>query len=240
MIWQSANLELCVCRLQMHHVSKRWRFAELFVISCFYFVIHCILLTERAAASVGSSPTFPLPQTPPKLGPDLVTKIVTKFRSQEGTSHKYISSWVKLVALHGEEHKFRSVCSDRHSPEDDQSILIKTSSCNLQFFSELITNSIERFSHGVTASCLHFTYISSCNSNIFLFSFEVSYWCGPRVHDNEEEHGYSVNTIRCKQSRSFFEPEPKGLHAGIRIQGLTKVHVRSRHDQTITIILRSR
>ena len=34
---QSANLELWVCRLQMYHVSKHWRFA------------HCILFTERAA-----------------------------------------------------------------------------------------------------------------------------------------------------------------------------------------------
>ena len=33
----------------MYRVSKHWRFAELFVISCFYFIIHCILLTERAA-----------------------------------------------------------------------------------------------------------------------------------------------------------------------------------------------
>ena len=42
--------------------------------------------------------------------------------------------------------------------DDDQSMLIETSSCNLQFF--FITNcySIERISHGVTASCLHFTH----------------------------------------------------------------------------------
>ena len=29
-----------------------------------------------------------------------------------------------------------------HSPDDDQSILIETSSCNLQFFSELITTQL--------------------------------------------------------------------------------------------------
>ena len=32
-----------------------------------------------------------------------------------------------------------------HSPEDDQSILIETSSCNLQFFSELITTQLRDF-----------------------------------------------------------------------------------------------
>ena len=48
---QLANLELWVCRLQMYRVSKHWIFAELFVFSCFYFyIIHCILLTERDAA----------------------------------------------------------------------------------------------------------------------------------------------------------------------------------------------
>ena len=42
---------------------------------------------------------------------------------------------------------------------DDQRILIKTSSCNLQFFFRTNYYSIERFSHGVTASCLYFTYL---------------------------------------------------------------------------------
>ena len=32
-----------------------------------------------------------------------------------------------------------------HSPEDDLSILIETSSCNLQFFSELITTQLRDF-----------------------------------------------------------------------------------------------
>ena len=41
----------------------------------------------------------------------------------------------------------------RHS-DNDQSILIETSSCNLQLFSELITTQL-RISHGVTASCLN-------------------------------------------------------------------------------------
>ena len=33
----------------------------------------------------------------------------------------------------------------RHPPEDDQSILIETSSCNLQFFSELTTTQLRDF-----------------------------------------------------------------------------------------------
>ena len=43
--------------------------------------------------------------------------------------------------------KVETTCGDNYS-----SFL-----CNLQFFSELITTQL-RFSHGVTASCLHFTY----------------------------------------------------------------------------------
>ena len=46
----------------------------------------------------------------------------------------------------------------RHSPDDDQ-IPIKTSSCNFQFFFRTNYYSIERISHGVTASCLYFTYL---------------------------------------------------------------------------------
>ena len=42
-------------------VSKHKRFAELFVISCFYFVIRCILLTERTAVQVAVPP----PPAPP-------------------------------------------------------------------------------------------------------------------------------------------------------------------------------
>ena len=41
----------------------------------------------------------------------------------------------------GYNSTFRSVCFDHlHSPEHDQSILIETSSCNHQFFSELTEN----------------------------------------------------------------------------------------------------
>ena len=43
------------------------------------------------------------------------------------------------------------------TPEDDRSILIETLSCNLQFFSELITTQL-RISHGVIANSL---YLSS-------------------------------------------------------------------------------
>ena len=43
--------------------------------------------------------------------------------------------------------------------DDDQSVLIETSSCNFQFFFRTNYYSIERFSHGVTASCLYFTYL---------------------------------------------------------------------------------
>ena len=40
------------------------------------------------------------------------------------------------------------------SPEDDQSILLETLSCNLQFFSELITTQLS-VSHGVTTDSLY-------------------------------------------------------------------------------------
>ena len=43
----------------------------------------------------------------------------------------------------------------------DQSILIETSSCNLQFFFRTNYYSTERFSHGVTASCLYFANSSA-------------------------------------------------------------------------------
>ena len=41
--------------------------------------------------------------------------------------------------------------------DGDQSILIETSSCNLQFFLELITTHL-RISHGVTANSLYLSY----------------------------------------------------------------------------------
>ena len=44
-----------------------------------------------------------------------------------------------------------------YSPEDDQSLLIETSSCNLQFFSELITTQV-RISCGVYANSLYLSY----------------------------------------------------------------------------------
>ena len=51
--------------------------------------------------------------------------------------------------LHAITHWSSSIQSSRESssssPEDDQSILIKTSSCNLQFFSELFTTQFENF-----------------------------------------------------------------------------------------------
>ena len=45
------------------------------------------------------------------------------------------------------------------SPEDDQSILIETSSCNLQFFSELITTQLRDF-HMVSPQ-VAFPYLST-------------------------------------------------------------------------------
>ncbi|XP_071796832.1 phospholipid-transporting ATPase ABCA3-like [Asterias amurensis] len=56
------------------------------------------------------------------------------------------------------------------------------------------------------------------------FPFQVSYWCGPRVRADTMEPNPPYPTIRRKQSLSFFEAEPQGLHAGIKIQGLTKVY----------------
>ena len=48
----------------------------------------------------------------------------------------------------------------RHSPDDDQSMLIETSSCNLRFFSELIATQL-RISHGVTANSLYLMTLKS-------------------------------------------------------------------------------
>ena len=65
----------------------------------------------------------------------------------------------RYVPLYKRHNKSQIDLHGLHSPEDDQSILIETSSYNLQFFSEVITTHIERFSHGVTTSCLYFTCI---------------------------------------------------------------------------------
>ena len=46
----------------------------------------------------------------------------------------------------------------RHSPEDDQSILIEMSSCNLQFFSELITTQLRDF-HMVSPQVVFLTQV---------------------------------------------------------------------------------
>ena len=43
-------------------------------------------------------------------------------------------------------------------PQDDQSILIETSSCNLQFFSELITTQLREF-HTVSPQVVFLTYL---------------------------------------------------------------------------------
>ncbi|XP_022089306.1 ATP-binding cassette sub-family A member 3-like [Acanthaster planci] len=56
------------------------------------------------------------------------------------------------------------------------------------------------------------------------FPFQVSYWCGPAVRDNEERSFQEPLTPDSQRpSMSFFEPDPKGLHAGVKIQGLTKI-----------------
>ena len=66
----------------------------------------------------------------------------------------YIGESLRLVALHG---------------EDDQSILIETSSCNHQIFSELITTQL-RISHGVTANSLYLSIMSKYTCSIVLLN----------------------------------------------------------------------
>ena len=62
----------------------------------------------------------------------------------------------------------------QHSPEDDQSILIETSSCNLQFFSELITTQLRDF-HMVSPQ-VAFPYLTCISTNSY------STGCQTRTH----------------------------------------------------------
>ncbi|XP_038067464.1 ATP-binding cassette sub-family A member 3-like [Patiria miniata] len=56
------------------------------------------------------------------------------------------------------------------------------------------------------------------------FPFQISYWCGPKVkHVDDQWDERPLTSGGRSQSPSFFEPDPKGLHAGIKIQSLTKV-----------------
>ena len=64
-----------------------------------------------------------------------------------------------------------------HSPDDDQSILIETSSCNLQFFFRTNCYSVERISHGVTASCLSSTYQTSIANLVWIHLVSHSKRC---------------------------------------------------------------
>ena len=63
--------------------------------------------------------------------------------------------WQNVIKTAFTSSKFNCFLSDftdktkQYLPEDDQSILIETSSCNLRFFLELITTQL-RISHGVT------------------------------------------------------------------------------------------
>ena len=57
------------------------------------------------------------------------------------------------------DNQFDPIVLYKSLPEDDRSILSETSSCNLQFFSELITAQL-RISHRVTASCLYLEVIT--------------------------------------------------------------------------------
>ena len=68
------------------------------------------------------------------------------------------NNWTSLNDLQAKYWMMRSTLLSY--PEDNQSMLIETSSCNHQFFSELITVLLKRdfFSHGVTANSL---YLSS-------------------------------------------------------------------------------
>ena len=57
-----------------------------------------------------------------------------------------------------------------HSPEDDQSILIETSSCYRQFFLELITTQFENLTCCHLKPSLHFLFLMPDLSSLFLFS----------------------------------------------------------------------
>ena len=57
------------------------------------------------------------------------------------------------------------------SPDDDQRIPIETSSCNLQFFSELITTQLRDF-HMVSPQVVFFTYLPHhAKLQVYVFSY---------------------------------------------------------------------
>ena len=65
------------------------------------------------------------------------------------------------------------------SPDDDQSILIETLSCNLQFFPELIPTQL-RISHDVTANSLYLSS-SPCKATSFTSpDDDQSIYCGSK------------------------------------------------------------
>ena len=87
-----------------------------------------------------------------------------------------------------------------YTAEDDQSILIETSSCNLQFFSELITTQLRDF-HMVSPQ-VAFPYLSTspCKATSFTFIIRLVFsrkkpmkltWC---KHDDSIKT-YNIRTI---------------------------------------------
>ena len=50
-----------------------------------------------------------------------------------------------IICKNEDNYNVEESIQSPHSPEDDQSILIETSSFNLQFFSELITTQLRDF-----------------------------------------------------------------------------------------------
>ena len=83
------------------------------------------------------------------------------------------------------------VCSDRppQETEDDQSILIETSSCNLQFFSELITTQLRDFhivpQQVVFTLILTVRYLAPDKRGIICDEVqgEWKYWAGRREYE---------------------------------------------------------
>ena len=108
------------------------------------------------------------------------------------------------------------------SPEDDQRILIETSSCNHQFISDIIATHL-RISHGVTANSLHLSFFYQAKLQILqkcllslikeLNSSSVLWLDFPQTESNPEVIGSSPTIV-------FFScPQiiPCHLHDDIRM-----------------------
>ena len=73
-------------------------------------------------------------------------------------THTHIRAHLSVLIVIKSTRLQLKLIPSKMSPEDDQSILIETSSCNHRFFSELITTQLRIFSHGVTANSLYLMF----------------------------------------------------------------------------------